>query len=103
MYDDYYSFMDVHQCLHRFGGLGANFIPALDLINAYWQLALHKSSQEYTAFTVPGRGNFVWTVWSAIHLSYRRIPRTGLWGSASPISKWKKSCDCLFFPGTESP
>ncbi len=62
MYDDYHSFMDVHQCLHRLGGLGANFMSALDLINAYWQLALHESSQAYTAFTVPGRGKFVWTV-----------------------------------------
>ncbi len=37
-------------------------MSALDLINAYWQLALHDSSQEYTAFTVPRRGKFVWTV-----------------------------------------
>ncbi len=62
MYDDYHSFMDVHQCLHRLGGLGANVMSALDLINTYWQLTLHESSQEYTAFTVPGRGKFVWTV-----------------------------------------
>ena len=62
MYDDYHSFMDVHQCLHRLGGLGANFMSALDLINAYWQLALHDSGQESTAFTVPGRGKFVRTV-----------------------------------------
>ena len=62
MYDYYHSFMDVHQCLHCLGGQGANFMSALDLINAYWQLALHDSSQEYTTFTVPGRGKFVWTV-----------------------------------------
>ncbi len=62
MYDDYHSLMDVHQCVHCLGGLGTNFMSALDLINAYWQLALHDSSQEYTAFTVPGRGKFVWTV-----------------------------------------
>ncbi len=37
--------MDVHQCLHHLGGLGANFMLALDLVNAYWQLALHDSSQ----------------------------------------------------------
>ncbi len=54
--------MDVHQCLHRLGGLGAIFMSALDLINAYWQLTLHESSQAYTTFTVPGRGKFDWTV-----------------------------------------
>ncbi len=59
MYDDYHSFMDVYQCLHRLGGLGANFMSALDLINAYLQLALHDSSQEYTVFTVPGEGKFL--------------------------------------------
>ncbi len=54
--------MDVHQCLHHLGGLGANFMSALDLVNAYWQLALHDLSQQYTAFTVPGRRKFVWMV-----------------------------------------
>ncbi len=26
MYDDYHSFMEVHQYLHRLGGLGANLM-----------------------------------------------------------------------------
>ncbi len=59
MFDDFHSFMDVHQCLHCLGGLGAHFMSALDLVNAYWQVALHDSSQQYTAFTVPERGKFV--------------------------------------------
>ncbi len=62
LHDDFHSFMDVHQCLDRLGGLQANFMSALDLVSAYWQLELHPDSQQYTAFTVPGRGKFVWTV-----------------------------------------
>ncbi len=37
-------------------------MSATDLINTYWQLALHESSKEYNTYTVPGRGKFVWTV-----------------------------------------
>ena len=40
----------------------AKFLLALDLVNAYWQLELTEESQPYTAFLVPGRGKFVWTV-----------------------------------------
>lgn len=62
LWDDYHSFLDVSSCLQRLGGLEAKYLSALDLVNAYWQLELDESSQEYTAFTVPGRGKFVWTV-----------------------------------------
>ena len=62
IFDDFHSFMDVNSCLQRLGGLEAKFLSALDLVNAYWQLELAEESQPYTAFTVPGRGKFVWTV-----------------------------------------
>jgi hypothetical protein len=54
--------MSVHECLERLGGLQANFISSLDFLHAYWQLALDQQSQPLTAFTVPGKGKFVWTV-----------------------------------------
>ena len=57
-----HSFMDVTSCLQPLGGLEAKFLSALNLVNAYWQLELAEESQQYTAFTVPGRGKFVWTV-----------------------------------------
>ncbi len=60
--DDFHSFLDVSSCLQLLGGLEAKFLTALDLVTEYWQLELDESSQEYTAFTVPGRGKFVWTV-----------------------------------------
>ncbi len=61
IWDDFHSIMDVTSFLQRLGGLEAKFLSALDLVNAYWQLELAKESQPYTAFTVPGRGKFVWT------------------------------------------
>ncbi len=62
IWDDFHLFMDVNSCLQRLGGLEAKFPSALDLVNTYWQLELGEESQPYTAFTVPGRGKFVWTV-----------------------------------------
>ncbi len=62
LWEDFHSFLDVSSCLQRLGGLEAKFLSALDLVNAYWQLELAEDSKEYTAFTVPGRGKFVWTV-----------------------------------------
>ncbi len=62
IWDDFHSFMDVNSYLQRLGGLEAKFLSALDLVNAYWQLELAEESQQYTSFTVPGRGKFVWTV-----------------------------------------
>ena len=60
--DDFESFADVETCLRQLGGLQANFMSSIDLLSAYWQLALHEESQPMTAFTVPGRGKFCWTV-----------------------------------------
>ncbi len=62
IWDDFHSFVDVTSCLQCLGGLEAKFLSALDLVNAYWQLELAEESQPYTAFTVPGKGKFVWTV-----------------------------------------
>ncbi len=67
MYDNYHSFMVVPQCVHRLGQLDAKFMSALDLINAYCQLASHESSQHYVAFTIPERDKFVLTVTPGPH------------------------------------
>ena len=57
--DDFHNFMDVNKCLQLPVGIQAKLFTALDLVNAHWQLEETKESQEYTAFTVPGRGKFV--------------------------------------------
>jgi transposase InsO family protein len=40
----------------------AKYISTLDLKSGYWQIPMARSSREYTAFTVPGRGLFHWKV-----------------------------------------
>ncbi len=62
LHSDFHSFMSVQDCLQRLGGLNAQFVSSLDFMHAYWQLSLDPSSQPLTAFTVPGRGKFVWCV-----------------------------------------
>ncbi len=77
IWDDFHSFMDVTSCLQRLGGLESKFLSALDLVNTYWQLKLAEESQSYTAFTVPGRGKFVWTVtpmgWKTSPSAFSRV------------------------------
>lgn len=41
---------------------GARYISCIDLRKAFWQIPLDESSREKTAFTVPGRGLFQFTV-----------------------------------------
>ncbi|KRK05548.1 uncharacterized protein Dyak_GE28019, partial [Drosophila yakuba] len=40
----------------------AKFISTIDLKSGYWQIPVEEKSRQYTAFTVPGRGLFQWTV-----------------------------------------
>ncbi len=90
MFDDYHSFMDVHQCPHRLGGLSSNFLSAVDLINTCWQLPLQDSSQQYTAFTVPGRGKFILT---HTPMGLKTSPSAYLPPDGVPILLIQKQCD----------
>lgn len=40
----------------------AKFISSVDLRSAFWQIPLDNSSKETTAFAIPGRGEFQFTV-----------------------------------------
>lgn len=40
----------------------AKYLTSIDLSSSFWQIPLNKSSQEKTAFTVPGRGLFMFKV-----------------------------------------
>lgn len=39
----------------------ATYLSSLDIKSAYWQVPLEEASQEKTAFTIPGRGLFMFT------------------------------------------
>jgi hypothetical protein len=60
--DFFHPILDVQSCMAKLGGMGARYFAALDLTSGFYQLELDKESRPLTAFTVPGRGRFAWTV-----------------------------------------
>jgi Reverse transcriptase (RNA-dependent DNA polymerase)/RNase H-like domain found in reverse transcriptase len=57
---DKYSMKDVQECISEIGQAGSAIFTTLDLTSGFWQMALDLKSQPYTAFTVPGMGQFEW-------------------------------------------
>jgi Reverse transcriptase (RNA-dependent DNA polymerase) len=61
-YVDKYSMRDVQECISEIGRAGSTIFTTLDLTSGFWQMALDPKSLPYTAFTVPGMGQFEWKV-----------------------------------------
>ena len=61
-YVDKYSMKDVQECISEIGRAGSTIFTTLDLTSGFWQMALEPKSRPYTAFTVPGMGQFEWKV-----------------------------------------
>ena len=57
---DKYSMRDVSECIGEIGRSGSNIFSTLDLTSGFWQMVLQPKSRPYTAFTVPGMGQFQW-------------------------------------------
>lgn len=57
---DAYPLPYISGILGRF--VGTKFLSAIDLKDAFWQVPLEESSKQKTAFTVPGRGLYQFTV-----------------------------------------
>ena len=57
---DKYSMKDVSECIGDIGRAGSSVFSTLDLTAGFWQQVLQKDSRPYTAFTVPGKGQFQW-------------------------------------------
>lgn len=57
---DKYSMKDVTECIGEIGRSGSTIFTTIDLTAGFWQLLLHPKSRPYTAFTVPGKGQFQW-------------------------------------------
>jgi hypothetical protein len=59
-YTDKYSMKDVSECIGEIGRTGSTLFSTIDLTAGFWQMILHPRAQPYTAFTVPGMGQFQW-------------------------------------------
>ena len=58
--EDKYSMKDVSECINEIGRSGSTIFTTIDLTAGFWQMLLHPKSRPYTAFTVPGKGQFQW-------------------------------------------
>ena len=57
---DKYSIRTIDECLEAIGRAESKIFSCLDLTNGYWQLKLRASDRPFTAFTIPGKGQFQW-------------------------------------------
>jgi hypothetical protein len=51
---------DVSECIGEIGQSGSTIFSTIDLTAGFWQMILHPRARPYTAFTVPGMGQFQW-------------------------------------------
>ena len=58
--EDKYSLKDVQECIDEIGQSGSTLFTTIDLTAGFWQMILHPKARQYTAFTVPGKGQFQW-------------------------------------------
>ena len=59
-YVDKYTMQDVTECINEIGRSNSTIFSTLDLTSGFWQMLLHPKSRKYTAFTLPGMGQFEW-------------------------------------------
>ena len=58
---DKYSMRTVDDCLMEIGRKRSKIFSTIDLTSGFWQMQLAKGARPYTAFTIPGWGQFQWT------------------------------------------
>ncbi len=59
-YTDKYSMMDVNECSGEICQSGSTIFGTIDLMTGFWHMILHPRARLYTAFTMPGMGQFQW-------------------------------------------
>ncbi len=80
-YTNKYSMKDVSKCIGEIGRSGSTLFTTIDLTADFWQMILHLRARPYTAFTLPGMGQFQW-VTSPMGLlgcpaNFQRLMETG--------------------------
>ena len=53
---------DVSKCIGEIGCSGSCLFTTIDLTGGFWQMLLQLKSRLYTAFAVPGKGQFQWVM-----------------------------------------
>jgi hypothetical protein len=59
-FSDRYALRTIDECLETVGRAGSKVYSALDCSSAIWQLELRPSDRPFTAFTLPGKGQYHW-------------------------------------------
>jgi hypothetical protein len=57
---DKYSMKEITECIGDIERANSTIFSTLDLTSGLWQMQLEDKSQQLTAFTIPGRGQFHW-------------------------------------------
>jgi hypothetical protein len=55
-----YSVRIIDECIKVIGRANSKVFSAADVSNAFWTLSTRASDRPYTAFTIPGTGQFQW-------------------------------------------
>jgi hypothetical protein len=55
-----YSVCTINECIEVIGRANSKVFSAADVSNAFWTLSTRASDRPYTAFTIPGTGQFQW-------------------------------------------
>jgi hypothetical protein len=59
---DKYSMQDNQEYIDEIGRMGSSIFSTIDLTSGFWQIMLNPKCRKYTAFTLPGLGQFKWNV-----------------------------------------
>jgi hypothetical protein len=59
-FSDRYALRTIDECLKTVGKARSKVYLALDCSSAFWQLQLRPSDCPFTAFTIPGKGQYHW-------------------------------------------
>jgi hypothetical protein len=54
------SMQDMTECIAKIGKSGSGIFTTINLTTGFWQIILHPKSCPYTAFMVPGQGQYQW-------------------------------------------
>jgi len=62
-HDDRYCMKDINECIDNIGRARSSIFSTMDLTHGFWQLPLQKNSRPFTAFIVPGMGQYQLQAW----------------------------------------